>query len=146
RSLRTILFLEPIARILVAAAGTPVVAAPLGGRRPVAAIARLGRRAPLLLEVRLLCFAGVPQFAAREPAHRHVCALALKLDQGRLQFLALAGAEGRRLPVDQNRPVGVTRRHPAILPPSTSRSGGTVTIDLSSRKDGLRTSLLKQAL
>ena len=60
----------------------------------------IGRRSPLFLEVGLLGLARVPQLTAREPAHRHVGVLALQLCQGRLQFLALAGAESRRLAVD----------------------------------------------
>ena len=81
----------------------------------VAALARRRRRVLLGLEIVAFGLARRPQLAAREPLHGDVGVLALQLDNGGLQLLALARAEGRRLVVDQDRPVGVARRHPAIL-------------------------------
>ena len=116
RALGTILLLEPIARILVRAAGAPVAAAPLRRRRPIASrLARRRRRMLLDLKIVALRLARRPQLPSREPLHGDVGVLALQLHEGRLQLLALARAEGGRLVVDQNRPVRVAGRHPFIL-------------------------------
>ena len=115
RALGTILFLEPVARIFVRAAGTPVAAPPLR-RRPIALrLPRRRRRVALHLEIVALRLPRLPQLPACEPAHRDVWALPLELYERRLELLALPRAESRRLLVDQNRPVGMAGRHPAIL-------------------------------
>jgi len=115
-ALGTILFLEPIARILVRAAGTPLTSPPLGSFRTLRApLARRGRGVLLHLEIVALGLARRPQLAAREPLHGDVGVLALQLHERRLQLLALARAERRRLVVDENCPVRVAGRHPVIL-------------------------------
>ncbi len=85
-----------------------------GGRSPCG-FARRRRRVALHLEIVALRLPRLPQLPAREPAHRDVCALPLELYERRLELLALPRAERRRLLVDQNRPVGMAGRHPAIL-------------------------------
>jgi Uma2 family endonuclease len=116
RALGAILFLEAISWILVRSAGTPVAAPPLGAFRPLPArLARRAGRVLLRLKILALRLARLPQLAAREPAHGDVGVLALQLHERRLQLLALAGAKRRRLVVDQDSPVRVARRHPAIL-------------------------------
>src|SRR6267142_796994 len=114
RALGPVLFLEPIAWILVLAAGPPVG----GAFFPAGARASSCRRAacPLPpLKVLVLPFLRLPQPAARKPLHHDVRVLALQLVERRQQFLALARAEGRRLVVDQNRPVRMARGHACIL-------------------------------
>jgi hypothetical protein len=85
----------------VRTAGTPVGTAPL---RPFWTVARAiaWREWRLLLELKILAFrfARFPQLASRKPPHHDVGVLALQLRERRLQFLALARTEGRRLVVD----------------------------------------------
>ena len=107
------LLLEPIARIFVRAARPPVGVPPLAARR------RFGERrfrvALVALEVFLLGLARFPQLAAGEPLHRDVLVLSLELVQGGEELFALARTKCRRCAVDQDRPVGIARRHPHIL-------------------------------
>lgn len=122
RALGTVFLLESIARIFVRAAGTPVAAPPF---RPLGTVGTAlvwrGRRVPAHLKVVALRLARRPQPPPREPRHRDVGVPAPQLRKRRQQLFALAGAEGRRLVVDQDRPVRVTGRHPAILSGSGAR-------------------------
>jgi len=95
--LRTLL--ESIAGIAVFAARPPVAAAFFGRRfrRALRGLRRLGR---------------LPQSSAREPLHDDVGVLPAKLMESGEKLFALAGAKGRRLLVDENRPVRVARGHP----------------------------------
>jgi hypothetical protein len=57
----------------------------------------------------------IPEPAAREVAHHDVAVLARQLIEGRQQFLAFMRAKRRRLPVDENGPIGVARGHGEFL-------------------------------
>jgi hypothetical protein len=116
--------LEPAGRTRIPSiASRPVgKAAPLlvaGDVESRARIAVLAARPPLSIAALaaaavLPCpcvFRGRPELAAAEPHHRGVGMLALQLFQGREQIVALRRAERRRLPFDDDRPVGETRRH-----------------------------------
>ncbi len=102
RALRPVLFLEPIARILVRSARTPVARPFLHGPH----------RAVLRGALRLW---RVPQLSTREPLDHDVLVLALELIDRRQQLFAIARTERGRLAVDQDRPVHETRRHRSIL-------------------------------
>jgi hypothetical protein len=94
--------LESIAGIAVFAAWPPV-ATPLFERwlrRALRGPRRLGR---------------LPQASAREPLHHDVDAFSAQLMKRRQKLLALARAKGRRLLVNENRPVGVARGHSPIV-------------------------------
>ena len=97
------------------AARTPV-APPLIDAVPIrATIAR--HRGCLFAELKFVALglARCPQTPARKPLHHDVCVLSLQLMKSRQQLLALAGAEGCRLAVDQNGPISVAGWHPVIL-------------------------------
>jgi len=92
--------LELVARILVLAAGTPVVAAPLSSA-PL----------PLLPQREHRRFFGWPQLAAGEPHHHRIRLLRLQLLQRRQQFFLSRRTKRGGLAADDDRPVGITRRH-----------------------------------
>jgi hypothetical protein len=80
-------------------AGPPIAPPPISrGRLPLAA------GIPILL----LRF---PEPPAREPSKQHVFVGPFELMECRQQFLLIARAERRRLPVDQDRPICKARRH-----------------------------------
>jgi hypothetical protein len=102
-ALGAVLFLEPIARILVRPAGTPIPSALLAGeRRP------LGPRRALRLR-------RIPQLALREPLEHDVRVLPLQLRQRRQQLRLLARAERGRVAVYEDGPVREARRHNLLL-------------------------------
>src|SRR5262249_13681853 len=92
---------EPRARVLVLSARAPVAVALLAGltRTAFGGVLRVGR---------------FPQPSAGEPFHVDVLVGALQLGDRRQQFLPIAGSKGRRLVVDEDRPVSEARRPSAI--------------------------------
>ncbi len=123
-AVRAILLLESIARILVHAAGAPILAAVFlvasprriargraGRRLPFTPFVRPGGRALAPLKVFALELLRLPQPAACEPLHLGVRVLALQLVERRQQFFLLPRAKRRRLVVDEDGPVRVARRH-----------------------------------
>ena len=86
------------------------------GGRIALRLPRCGCRVPLHLKNRPARLRATPTvFPARKPLHGDIGVLALQLHERRLQLLALPRAESRRRAVDQDRPVGMAGRHPAIL-------------------------------
>src|SRR5581483_933353 len=101
--------LEACARVCVFAARPPLACAMLAGRTRTS--------------LRIACFLGaVPQAFAREPLEHDVRVRPLQLMERRQELLFFAGAKRGRLVVDQNRPVGVARRHRVIVFPAASTS------------------------
>lgn len=94
---------ETCARILVLASGSPVPTSTLGVART-----RYARRARL--------FRRVPEAPAREPLQDDVLAGAAQLVQRGQQVVRLLRAKCRRCVVDENRPVGIARRHASCYP------------------------------
>src|SRR5262249_4334589 len=91
-------FFKPRTRIFVLPAGTPIAVAPLGASGGGPALPPPPLR-------------GGPKPPPRAIAHHDVGVLARELIEGRQQFVALSGAKRRRLTIDQDRPVGIARRH-----------------------------------
>jgi hypothetical protein len=89
--------LELLARVAMLPPGSP--------------LGRAFLRRAFQLERHALFFRRVPQLAAREPLHHGVGMLGLQLLQGRQQLLLRVRAESGRLPFENDRPVGVARRH-----------------------------------
>jgi hypothetical protein len=84
------------------------------GWRPAAVAGWTGQAFPPL-EIVALSLLRLPQTPSRKPFHLDVRVLALELMERRQQLFLLPRAECRRLGVDQDRPVGMARRHVLIL-------------------------------
>lgn len=78
-------------------------------RPPVAAATLRGPRHVPMGPLRL--FRCVPQPSAREPFQQNVRIGALQLPERREQIVALPRAECRGAMIDQDGPIGITRRH-----------------------------------
>jgi hypothetical protein len=89
--------LESRARILVRSARPPSRPTPFAAAAPSLRLARLLRR--------------LPEAAAREPHHHRVWMTGLQLLQRGCEFFLRRGAERRRLPFENDRPVGMAGRH-----------------------------------
>ena len=94
--------LESIARILVFAAGTPIMGTPILRRR--------SRPSPRE-RVRTFLILRLPETSAGEPLHDRVGMADLQLPQRRQQLVLEVGAKGGRLAVEDDRPVVVPGRH-----------------------------------
>jgi hypothetical protein len=98
--------------------------------------AAIGWRAPLAERLARLLFR-LPEPAARKPEQRSVRMPRLQLLQRRQQFLLRVRAEGRRLALENDRPVGMAWRHLTSLPCCAcclfARSSQSRRVPLSSR-------------